>query len=245
MWRCPHCGTPQAETNRCWACSRSPMTCSTCRNFRRGVAARLGYCALDKTRAVLTGEEIRACWQAPAILEPAEGLFESLNTLLTPSPSASLAMAGSGSQSVASVSASLPRAIGRTAGHRDRTRPSEGEESDHVPGRLREVRDEGVRARLGRLTGQASSAAAAASAAALPMPEIGTRARRAVPIAASTQIAREGRLIEAPLVRPSRRLMSAADRMAAEGFRAAAAAAPAPASLDLEGGGLPEGDPVG
>jgi hypothetical protein len=79
------------------------MTCLSCRNFRRGVAAQMGYCALDRTRAVLSGEEIQACWQAPAILEPAEGLFESLNTLLAPKPMASLALAGSGGQSVGSV----------------------------------------------------------------------------------------------------------------------------------------------
>ncbi len=219
------------------------MTCSTCRNFRRGVAARLGYCALDKTRAVLTGEEIRACWQAPAILEPAEGLFESLNTLLTPNPSASLAMAGSGAQSVATVPAALPRTIGGVTGHRGRTRPSQGDdEPDFVPGRLREVREDGVRARLGRITGHASAAAPAAE---LSMSGTGPRGRTAVPIAASTQVAREGRLIEAPVVRPSRRITSATDRMAAEGFRAAAASAPSPASPDLERGRLPEDEPIG
>jgi len=223
------------------------MTCSTCRNFRRGVAARLGYCALDKERAVLTGEEIRACWQAPAILEPAEGLFESLNTLLTPRPGASLAMAGPRSQSVASVPAALPRTIGGTAGHRRGALPShdEDESSGVVPGRLREAPDNGVRARLARMTGHAS---APASAAALPMtatPSIQARERRALPIAAVTPAAREGRLIEAPLVRPSRRIMSAADRMAVEGFRAASASGPGPASLDLEGDVVPEDGPIG
>jgi hypothetical protein len=247
MWRCPHCGTPQAETNRCWACSRSPMTCSTCRNFRRGVAARLGYCALDKTRAVLTGEEVRACWQAPAILEPSEGLFESLNTLLAPKPAASLAMAGPGSQSVASAPAALPRTIGGRAGHNGGARPAarDDESSGVVPGRLREVPGGGVRARLARMTGHSSEGA---PTAALPMtatPSIQARARRALPIAAVTPAAREGRLIEAPLVRPSRRIMSAADRMTVEGFRAAAASTPGPASLDLEGDVVPEDGPVG
>ena len=27
MWRCPHCGTPQAETARCWVCRRSSTAC--------------------------------------------------------------------------------------------------------------------------------------------------------------------------------------------------------------------------
>lgn len=39
----------------------------------RAVAGRLGYCALDRTRAVLQGDEIRACWQAPARREVFEG----------------------------------------------------------------------------------------------------------------------------------------------------------------------------
>jgi hypothetical protein len=44
-------------------CHRSTTSCSTCRHFRQGVTARLGYCALDKTRTVLTGAEERACWE--------------------------------------------------------------------------------------------------------------------------------------------------------------------------------------
>ena len=64
MWRCPHCGTPQAETARCWVCHRSSTTCSTCRHFRRSVAAQLGYCGLDRKRLPLTGSELRGCWEA-------------------------------------------------------------------------------------------------------------------------------------------------------------------------------------
>jgi hypothetical protein len=70
MWRCPHCGTPQAETARCWVCRRSSTACGTCRNFRRSVAAQLGYCGLDRQRRPLAGDEIRACWEATAV--PAE-----------------------------------------------------------------------------------------------------------------------------------------------------------------------------
>ena len=69
MWRCPHCGTPQAETARCWVCRRSSTSCGTCRNYRRSVAGQLGYCGLDRRRQPLTGDEIRGCWEAwPAAL---------------------------------------------------------------------------------------------------------------------------------------------------------------------------------
>jgi hypothetical protein len=64
MWRCPHCGTPQAETARCWVCRRSSTSCGTCRNYRRSVAGGLGYCGLDRRRQPLTGDEIRGCWEA-------------------------------------------------------------------------------------------------------------------------------------------------------------------------------------
>lgn len=64
MWRCPHCGTPQAETARCWVCRRSSTACGTCRSFRRAVAANLGYCGLDRGRRPLDGSEIRSCWEA-------------------------------------------------------------------------------------------------------------------------------------------------------------------------------------
>ncbi len=67
MWRCPHCGTPQAETARCWVCHRSSTACATCQNFRRSVAAQLGYCGLDRERRPLRGNEIRACWEAATV----------------------------------------------------------------------------------------------------------------------------------------------------------------------------------
>jgi len=62
-WRCPHCGSPQLEAARCWVCRRSTTSCASCRHFRKAVAVRLGYCALDKHRAPLTGEEERSCWE--------------------------------------------------------------------------------------------------------------------------------------------------------------------------------------
>ena len=66
MWRCPHCGTPQTETARCWVCRRSSTSCATCRNFRHAVAVNIGYCGLDRTRSPLQGDEIRACWEPSA-----------------------------------------------------------------------------------------------------------------------------------------------------------------------------------
>jgi hypothetical protein len=73
MWRCPHCGTPQAETARCWVCHRSTTACATCRHFRRSVAAQLGYCGLDRQRLPLRGNEIRACWESASTQPTANG----------------------------------------------------------------------------------------------------------------------------------------------------------------------------
>src|SRR4051795_4091859 len=61
-WRCPHCGTPQPETSRCWVCRRSSTTCSTCRHFRQSLAPQVGYCGLDARRLPLRGDELRGCW---------------------------------------------------------------------------------------------------------------------------------------------------------------------------------------
>ena len=69
MWRCPHCGTPQAETARCWVCHRSSTSCGTCRHFRRSVAVKLGYCGLDRRRLPLAGDEMRGCWEARRSVE--------------------------------------------------------------------------------------------------------------------------------------------------------------------------------
>jgi hypothetical protein len=63
MWRCPHCATPQAEAARCWVCHRSSTSCASCRNFRRSISAGVGYCALDRGRGALHGQEIRSCWE--------------------------------------------------------------------------------------------------------------------------------------------------------------------------------------
>jgi hypothetical protein len=78
VWRCPHCGTPQAESSRCWVCRRSTTTCATCRHFRRGIASGLGLCGLDARRSALDGTEIRACWV------PAEALHAEAGVQLEP-----------------------------------------------------------------------------------------------------------------------------------------------------------------
>jgi hypothetical protein len=69
MWRCPHCGTPQAEAARCWVCHRSTSSCASCRNFRRSITAGVGYCSRDRGRAALDGQEIRPCWEPVVALQ--------------------------------------------------------------------------------------------------------------------------------------------------------------------------------
>ncbi len=64
LWRCPHCGTPQVESSRCWVCRRSTTSCVACRHFRRGIAGGLGLCGLDSRHLALRGSEMRACWEA-------------------------------------------------------------------------------------------------------------------------------------------------------------------------------------
>jgi len=85
MWRCPHCATPQPETDRCWVCRRSSTSCGTCRNYRSSVAAQIGYCGLDRRRLPLHGDEIRPCWEAalPAAIEPLPAADEA-DTSRTP-----------------------------------------------------------------------------------------------------------------------------------------------------------------
>jgi hypothetical protein len=68
LWRCAHCGTPQPVAARCWVCRRSSTSCATCRHFRSSVAARIGYCGLDKAREPLTGVEVRSCWDGRALV---------------------------------------------------------------------------------------------------------------------------------------------------------------------------------
>ena len=82
-WRCPHCSTPQPEASRCWVCHRSSTSCGTCRNFRGSVAARFGFCGLDRQRLPLNGDEVRACWEDGAIPVPPDPAMPGLLDLLT------------------------------------------------------------------------------------------------------------------------------------------------------------------
>jgi hypothetical protein len=66
MWSCPHCGTPQEETARCWVCRRSTVSCATCRHVRSAVVGDLLFCGLDRERHPLRGDEVRPCWAAAA-----------------------------------------------------------------------------------------------------------------------------------------------------------------------------------
>ena len=83
QWRCPHCETPQPEASRCWVCHRSSTSCGTCRHFRRSVAERTGFCALDRRRRPLRGDEVRACWEDAAASVPAEPAVPGLLGLMT------------------------------------------------------------------------------------------------------------------------------------------------------------------
>src|SRR6476660_1896094 len=91
-WRCPHCSTPQPEASRCWVCHRSSTSCGTCRHFRQSVAARVGFCALDRKHEPLRGDEVRACWEdgaVPALPDaPAPGLLDLLTERAIPGPQA-------------------------------------------------------------------------------------------------------------------------------------------------------------
>jgi hypothetical protein len=76
-WRCLNCGTLQVESGRCFLCDRSATSCGTCANFRRSLVGGLGYCALDKRRSPLTGDEQRDCWTATTA-DDAAGIFSGL-----------------------------------------------------------------------------------------------------------------------------------------------------------------------
>jgi hypothetical protein len=82
-WRCPHCSTPQPEASRCWVCHRSSTSCGTCRHFRRSVAARVGFCGLDRRRQPLQGDEVRACWTDGAVGLTPDPVTPGLLDLLT------------------------------------------------------------------------------------------------------------------------------------------------------------------
>ena len=82
-WRCPYCSTPQPEASRCWVCHRSSTSCGTCRHFRQSVAARTGFCGLDRTHEPLRGDEVRSCWEDGALPLQPEPSIPGLLDLLT------------------------------------------------------------------------------------------------------------------------------------------------------------------
>jgi hypothetical protein len=82
-WRCPHCSTPQPEASRCWVCHRSSTSCGTCRHFCGSVAARVGFCGLDRRRVPLQGDEVRSCWEDGAVAAPPDPATPGLLDLLT------------------------------------------------------------------------------------------------------------------------------------------------------------------
>ena len=85
-WRCPHCSTPQPVASRCWVCHRSSTSCGTCRQFRGSVAAKVGFCGLDRKREPLQGDEVRACWEDGAVPLPPDPVTPGLLDLLTVAP---------------------------------------------------------------------------------------------------------------------------------------------------------------
>jgi hypothetical protein len=47
------------------------------------VAARVGFCGLDRRRTPLQGDEVRACWEDGAVATPADPVTPGLLDLLT------------------------------------------------------------------------------------------------------------------------------------------------------------------
>ncbi|MEO5940370.1 MAG: hypothetical protein ABIZ72_05375 [Candidatus Limnocylindrales bacterium] len=64
-------------------CHRSSTSCGTCRHFRGSVAARLGFCGLDRRHVPLAGDEVRACWEDSAAAPPPDPVTPGLLDLLT------------------------------------------------------------------------------------------------------------------------------------------------------------------
>jgi hypothetical protein len=69
--------------SRCWVCHRSSTSCGTCRHFRGSVAARVGFCGLDRQREPLAGDEVRVCWVDGATPVPPDPVTPGLLDLLT------------------------------------------------------------------------------------------------------------------------------------------------------------------
>lgn len=56
----------------------------------------MGFCALDRAREPLTGDEIRACWQSPITAEPVVGLFAMVEAMEATEPGSASPGSGTG-----------------------------------------------------------------------------------------------------------------------------------------------------
>jgi hypothetical protein len=57
------------------------VSCATCQRYRRSIAADLGYCANDRARAPLGGDEVRSCWEQGPGSSVVAGLFDEVELL--------------------------------------------------------------------------------------------------------------------------------------------------------------------
>jgi hypothetical protein len=85
-WRCPHCRTPQAETSTCWACSRAAISCGSCRHYRLSFVSGVSFCGKDASRAPLTGDEVRSCWQAAEVPDATPSAPDAMPVITAPAP---------------------------------------------------------------------------------------------------------------------------------------------------------------
>jgi hypothetical protein len=240
-WRCPHCGTPQADSTRCWVCSRSPMTCSTCRNFRHGVVARVGFCAMDRTREPLSGDEVRACWQAPAEPEAPAGLFARVEQSgADDRPHGIVETARQRLQAEGSVgtTAIAPRSSGATPAP-FAPGSSAGDISAQAPV-PRTYRPVTWVASVATGAASVTGVAAAGSPGSEPAAASRVRVSGSVPLPIAPPRA-TGRLLDAPVVAPTLRLGSRGD---ARSVRDAAAGVLPPPSANDEGDRVLEGGPA-
>lgn len=222
-WRCPHCGTPQADGSRCWVCSRSPMSCSTCRNFRQGVAARLGYCAMDRRREPLGGDEIRACWQPPIQAEPLGGLFALLEAQRGLASSEAAAISVDAGAASTGVPAAPPQLA--SGAHATSWIPAAPRTPDRALPTIVSDRPH-----------------ATATPPAVPHQRVGGRPAER-PAARPPRPA--GRLVEAPVVTPSLRLGFRGDARSLHQAAPPGAPLSTGGSADREGGGALEGRAIG
>lgn len=129
LWRCPHCGTPQVESSRCWVCRRSTTSCAACTHFRRGIAGGLGLCGLDPRRVPLRGTEMLACWVAAdttgALGGPDDPPDDPARVMVLAGPAASAASGSRVGRTFVPIESLMPRpdAPGRMTAVEDAVAP--------------------------------------------------------------------------------------------------------------------------